>query len=78
MDFMNGLPNTGKGHDAIWVIVDRLTKSVCFLLVRMMFSMDKLVGIYVKEIVRLHAVLVSLVSNQLNSRFHFCMLEELA
>ncbi|KAL5562756.1 hypothetical protein UlMin_032503 [Ulmus minor] len=27
MDFVVGLPKTTKGHDAIWVVVERLTKS---------------------------------------------------
>ena len=27
VDFVIGLPRTKKQHDAIWVIVDRLTKS---------------------------------------------------
>nr|GEX58504.1 retrotransposon protein, putative, Ty3-gypsy subclass [Tanacetum cinerariifolium] len=31
MDFINKLPRTRSGHDSIWVIVDRLTKSVYFL-----------------------------------------------
>jgi hypothetical protein len=31
MDFVSGLPKSRKGHDAIWVIVDRLTKSSLFL-----------------------------------------------
>lgn len=31
MGFVSGLPQTPRGHDAIWVIVDRLTKSAHFL-----------------------------------------------
>ena len=31
MDFVTGLPRTRRQHDAIWVIVDRLMKSMYFL-----------------------------------------------
>ena len=31
MDFVTKLPKTAKGFDAIWVIVDRLTKRAHFL-----------------------------------------------
>ncbi|GJV03248.1 putative reverse transcriptase domain-containing protein [Tanacetum coccineum] len=34
MDFITKLPRTNNGHDAIWVIVDRLTKSAYFLAIR--------------------------------------------
>ena len=31
MEFVTHLPRTSQGHDAVWVIVDRLTKSAHFL-----------------------------------------------
>ena len=38
MDFIIGLPCTTKGFDLVWVIVDRMTNSAHFLLVKMTFS----------------------------------------
>ncbi|KAL2243599.1 UNVERIFIED_CONTAM: Transposon Tf2-12 polyprotein [Sesamum indicum] len=64
MDFVMGLPRTFRKHDAIWVIVDRLTKSAHFLPVRITDSLDKLAGLYISEIVRLHGVPVSIVSDR--------------
>nr|GFC38141.1 reverse transcriptase domain-containing protein [Tanacetum cinerariifolium] len=34
MDLVTKLPKSSSGHDAIWVIVDRLTKSAHFLPIR--------------------------------------------
>ena len=42
MDFMMGLLRTQVGHNTIWVIVDRLTKSIHFLPIRATYPMDKL------------------------------------
>ena len=70
MDFMTGLPRTQRQHDSIWVIVDRLTKSAHFLLVNIEDSFEKLAQLYVDEIVRLHGVPVSIVSNR-DPRFTF-------
>ncbi|KAA3485200.1 integrase [Gossypium australe] len=61
MDFISGLPLSPKKKDAIWVAVDRLTKSVHFMLVRIDFSLDILAELYISEIVRLHGVLVSII-----------------
>ena len=47
-----------------WVIVDRLTKSARFLPIRTTFTLDKLASLYVKEIVRLHGLPVSIVSDR--------------
>ena len=64
MDFVTGLPRTQRQHDAIWVIVDRLTKSAHFLPINVEDSMEKLTQLYVDEIVRLHGVPVSIMSDR--------------
>ena len=61
MDFVTGLPRTRRQHDAIWVIVDRLTRSAHFLPVSNDDPLDKLAQLYVEEIVRLHGVPLSIV-----------------
>ena len=64
MIFVIGIPWTQRQHDVIWVIVDRLTKSAHFLPVNVEDSLEKLAQLYVDEIVRLHGVLVSKVSDR--------------
>ena len=64
MDFVVGLPLTERKHDSVWVIVDRLTKLAHFLLVRTDYSLDKLAKLYIKEIVRLHGIFVSIISDR--------------
>ena len=64
IDFVTGLPRTQRQHDVIWVIVDRLTKSAHFLPVNVEDSLEKLAQLYVDEIVRLHGVPVSIVSDR--------------
>ncbi|KAL2226758.1 UNVERIFIED_CONTAM: Transposon Tf2-12 polyprotein [Sesamum indicum] len=64
MDFVIGLPRTFRRHVAIWVIVDRLTKSAHFLPIRQNDSLDKLAELYVSEIVRLHGIPTSIVSDR--------------
>ena len=64
MDFVVGLPLTGRKHDSVWVVVDRLTKSAHFLPVRTDYSLDKLTELYIKEIVRLHGIPISIISDR--------------
>jgi len=63
MDYVSSLPRGKKGNDAIWVIMDRLTKSAPFIPVKMTNPVDKLAKIYVNEVVRLHEVPISIVSD---------------
>src|SRR5262249_40280737 len=72
MDFVVGLPRTQKGHDSIWVIVDRLTKSAHFIAVKTTYSAAQLAQLYVDQIVKYHGVPVSIISDrgsQFTSKF---------
>ena len=64
MDFVYDLPRTRNGHDGVWVIVDRLTKSAHFLPVWKNYKLERLAKLYVNEIVRLHGVPESIVSDR--------------
>ena len=64
MDFVVGLPRTPRGLDSIWVIVDRLTKSAHFIPINIRFSLEKLTTLYISEVVRLHGVPSSIVSDR--------------
>ena len=64
MNFIGGLPHTLSGCDVIWVIVDRPTKSAHFLSIKKMYSSDRLIRLYVNQIVYLHGVPVSIVSDR--------------
>ncbi|GJZ63328.1 putative reverse transcriptase domain-containing protein [Tanacetum coccineum] len=72
MDFITKLPRLSSGHDAIWVIVDRLTKSAHFLAIREDYSMEKLARLYIDEIDARHDVPTSIIfyrDRRFTSRF---------
>ena len=64
MDFVTHFPRTPRRHDEVWVIVDRLTKSADFLVARMTFTVEEFYRLYIREIVQLHGVPVSIVSDR--------------
>jgi hypothetical protein len=64
MDFIKGLPPTQKGHNSIWVIVDRLTKFAHFIPVKTDYRPHQYAELYVSHIVRLHGVPRTIVSNR--------------
>ncbi|GJW70169.1 putative reverse transcriptase domain-containing protein [Tanacetum coccineum] len=68
MDFVTKLPKMANGYDTIWVIVDRLTKSAHFLPMRETDPIEKLMKLYMKEVVTRHGVPVSIISD-CNGRF---------
>ncbi|WZZ15186.1 hypothetical protein YC2023_108275 [Brassica napus] len=68
MEFVTGFPTTRNKKDAVWVVVDRLTKSAHFLAIKKSDGVDQIVRKYIDEIVRLHGVPASIVSDR-DSRF---------
>ena len=68
MVFVTKLPKTLIGHDTIWVVVDRLTKSAHFLAMIESLPMEKLAKLYVDEVISRHGVPLSIVSDR-DSRF---------
>ncbi|KAL0546476.1 hypothetical protein IC582_016386 [Cucumis melo] len=68
MDFITGLPRTLRGFTVIWVVVDRLTKSAHFVPGKSTYTASKWAQLYMSEIVRLHGVPMSIVSDR-DARF---------
>ncbi|GKB37980.1 putative reverse transcriptase domain-containing protein, partial [Tanacetum coccineum] len=64
MDFITKLPKTANGYDIIWVIVDHRIKSAHFLSMRETDPMEKLMKLYMKEVVTRHGVPVSIISDR--------------
>ena len=54
--FVITLPMTFHKHNAMWIIVDQLTKSTHFIRIRTDFSLAKLSKLYIKEVVKLHEI----------------------
>ncbi|GJW82093.1 putative reverse transcriptase domain-containing protein [Tanacetum coccineum] len=69
MDFVVNLPKSSQGYDTIWVIVDRLTKSSIFVLMRETDPMEKLARMYVKEVVMRHGIPISIICDR-NPSYH--------
>ena len=64
MDLIVSLPRSQKGHDSIWVIVDRLTKVAHFIPVKLAYIVDKLVDLYIDNILHLHGAPKTIVSDR--------------
>ena len=68
MDFIFGLPKAPAGEDSTWVVVDHLTKSTHFMLMKVKDPMDKLARLYIQNIVLLHVTTLAIISDR---DFHF-------
>ncbi|GJX93139.1 putative reverse transcriptase domain-containing protein [Tanacetum coccineum] len=64
IDFVTKLPRTSSGHDTIWVIMDRLTKSAHFLPMHEDYKMGRLARLYLNEIIARYGVPISIISDR--------------
>ena len=63
MDFIVSLPHTQKGHDAIWVVVDRLTKMARFIATKTTVTAPELAYQFVDELFRFYGLPMDIVSD---------------
>jgi hypothetical protein len=56
MDFVVGFLLTSHRHNAILVIVDKLTKSAHFILVRDTYDVTDVAHVFVSEVIHLHGI----------------------
>lgn len=62
--FLSGFPRTIKGFDSVWVVVEKLTKSTHFMSIKTGMTSEKLAEPYIDQIMRLHGVLVTIMSDR--------------
>ena len=64
MDFITGFPRSQKGNNAIWVVVDRLSKVAHFLAVREDITASQLADLYISRILVLHGIPKKIISDR--------------
>ena len=56
MDFVTGFPKSKRGNDAIFVVIDKLTKVAHFLPIKESITAAQLAELYTSRIVSLHGI----------------------
>lgn len=64
MDFMVRLPTIMGGYLSIWVAVDRFSKSIHFISIKVKYKIENLAHLYIRKIVRLHGMSIFIIFDQ--------------
>jgi hypothetical protein len=64
MDLITGLPTSTKQNDAIMVVVDKLSESTHFILVKLTCKEIDIANVFMKDIFRLHGMPKEIVSDR--------------
>ena len=64
MDFIGPLPPSPEGYNFIWVVIDRLTSMVHLIALKTSITAMEVAERYLRDIVRLHGVAGSIVSDR--------------